>query len=40
MRTKLFILAAAGLLATGIMIHHSGHCPLREAKKALTQQGK
>jgi hypothetical protein len=40
MRTKLLILAAAGLLATGIVIHHSKHCPLMEAKKAFTYQAK
>jgi hypothetical protein len=37
MRTKLIILAAAGLLAAGIAIHHSHHCPLMSAKAALTQ---
>jgi hypothetical protein len=37
MRTKLFMLGAVGLLAVGIGIHHSGHCPLMQAKAALTK---
>ena len=36
MKTKLFILG--GVLAAGVVIHHTGHCPLMEAKKALTHQ--
>jgi hypothetical protein len=28
---------AVGLLAVGIGIHHSGHCPLMQAKAALTK---
>lgn len=35
MRTKLLILG--GVLAAGVSIHHSGHCPLMEAKKAITR---
>jgi hypothetical protein len=37
MRTKLFMLGAVGLLAVGVGIHHSGHCPLMSAKAALTK---
>jgi hypothetical protein len=37
MRTKLFMLGAVGLLAVGVGIHHSGHCPLMQAKAALTK---
>ena len=37
MKTKLVVLAAAGLLAAGIAIHHSHHCPLMAAKAAVTQ---
>jgi len=37
MRTKLILLAAAGLLTAGIAIHHSHHCPLMSAKAAITQ---
>lgn len=35
MRTKLLILG--GVLAAGVVIHHSGHCPLMEAKKAFAR---
>ena len=35
MRTKLLILG--GVLAAGVSIHHSGHCPLMEAKKAIAR---
>jgi hypothetical protein len=38
MRTKLILLAAAGLLTAGAVIHHSHHCPLASAKAAITQQ--
>ena len=31
------MLGAVGLLAVGIGIHHSGHCPLMQAKAALTK---
>jgi hypothetical protein len=37
MRTKFFMLGAVGLLAVGVGIHHSGHCPLMSAKAALTK---
>jgi hypothetical protein len=37
MRNKLFMLGAVGLLAVGVGIHHSGHCPLMAAKAALTK---
>jgi hypothetical protein len=37
MRSKLFMLGAVGLLAVGVGIHHSGHCPLMAAKAALTK---
>jgi hypothetical protein len=37
MKTKLILLAAAGLLTAGIVIHHSHRCPLMSAKAALTQ---
>lgn len=32
------MLGAVGLLAVGVGIHHSGHCPLMAAKAALTKQ--
>jgi hypothetical protein len=35
MRTKLLILG--GVLAAGVSIHHSGHCPLMDAKKAIAR---
>jgi hypothetical protein len=38
MKTTLVTLGAVGLLGAGVAIHHSGHCPLMEAKKALTHQ--
>jgi hypothetical protein len=38
MRSKLFMLGAVGLLAVGVGIHHSGHCPLMAAKAALTKR--
>ena len=38
MKTGLVTLGAVGLLGAGVAIHHSGHCPLMEAKKALTHQ--
>ena len=31
------MLGAVGLLAVGVGIHHSGHCPLMAAKAALTK---
>jgi hypothetical protein len=37
MRSKLFMLGAVGLLAVGVGINHSGHCPLMAAKAALTK---
>ena len=33
---SLLTLGAVGVLAAGVAIHHSGHCPLMEAKAALT----
>ena len=37
MKTKLFLLGAVGLLGAGVMIHHSGHCPLMDAKNAMAK---
>ena len=36
MKTSLLTLGAVGVLAAGVAIHHSGHCPLMEARKALV----
>jgi hypothetical protein len=36
MKTSLLTLGAVGVLAAGVAIHHSGHCPLMDAKNALT----
>jgi hypothetical protein len=36
MKTSLLTLSAVGLLAAGVAIHHSGHCPLMEARSAMT----
>ena len=36
MKTSLLTLGAVGVLAAGVAIHHSGRCPLMEAKAALT----
>jgi hypothetical protein len=36
MKTSLLTLGGVGLLAAGVAIHHSGHCPLMDAKAALT----
>jgi len=36
MKTSLLTLGAVGLLGAGVAIHHSGHCPLMDAKAALT----
>jgi len=38
MKTGLVTLGAVGLLGAGVAIHHSGRCPLMEAKKALTHR--
>jgi hypothetical protein len=35
MKTSLLTLGAVGILAAGVAIHHSGHCPLMDAKTAL-----
>jgi hypothetical protein len=37
MKTSLLTLGAVGLLAAGVAIHHSGHCPLMAAKAAMTR---
>jgi hypothetical protein len=36
MKTSLLTLGGVGLLAAGVVIHHSGHCPLMDAHAALT----
>jgi len=36
MKTSLLTLGGVGLLAAGVAIHHSGHCPLMEARAAMT----
>lgn len=36
MKTGLVTLGAIGVLSAGVAIHHSGHCPLMEMKKAFT----
>jgi len=36
MKTSLLTLGGVGLLAAGVVIHHSGHCPLMAARAALT----
>lgn len=36
MKTSLLTLGGVGLLAAGVVIHHSGHCPLMAAHAALT----
>jgi len=37
MKTKLFLIGAVGLLGAGAVIHHTGHCPLRDAKMAMAK---
>jgi hypothetical protein len=36
MKTSLLTLGGVGLLAAGVAIHHSGRCPLMEARAALS----
>jgi hypothetical protein len=36
MKMSLLTLGGVGLLAAGVAIHHSGHCPLMDARAALT----
>jgi hypothetical protein len=40
MKTSLLTLGAVGLLAAGVAIHHSGHCPLMEARNAMTHHAR
>ncbi|HEV2482465.1 MAG TPA: hypothetical protein VGS79_22525 [Puia sp.] len=37
MKTSLLTLGGVGLLAAGVVIHHSGHCPLMDARAAMTR---
>ena len=40
MKTSLLTLGAVGLLAAGVAIHHSGHCPLMEARNGMTHHAR
>lgn len=35
MKTSLLTLGAVGMLTAGVAIHHTGHCPLMEARAAM-----
>lgn len=36
MKTSLLTFGGVGLIAAAVAVHHTGHCPLMDAKAALT----